>query len=61
MNDGNPILEMSFSSAVDATTAAILMSKRREYDLASQFWHEPRVSARMIGQQKLNSVQSCWQ
>ena len=38
MKEANPILEMSYRFALDVTAAARIMRKRKEYDLASQFW-----------------------
>lgn len=38
MKEANPILEMSYSFALDVTAAAKVMRTRKEYDLASQFW-----------------------
>jgi four helix bundle protein len=38
MKEANPILEMSYSFALDVTAAAKAMRERKEYDLASQFW-----------------------
>jgi four helix bundle protein len=37
MKEENPILEMTYRFALDATSAARLMRERKEYDLASQF------------------------
>ena len=38
MKEANPILEMTYRFALDATSAARVMRERKEYDLASQFW-----------------------
>ena len=38
MKETNPILEMSYSFALEVTAAAKVMRERKEYDLASQFW-----------------------
>ena len=38
MREANPILEMSYSFALDVTAAAKAVRERKEYDLASQFW-----------------------
>jgi hypothetical protein len=53
---GNRVLEMTNSSALDVTTAASLMSERKEYDLASQLWHELQVSARISTKPKSQSI-----
>ena len=37
MKEANPILEMSYSFALDVTAAAKAVRERKEYDLASQF------------------------